>query len=91
MLAANATPLKQAAAETVYTHSIDGISYRGYISSMNWDVEYTDEFGEWWIGLSEDEQVSLAASVRLLEECGPILGSRTAAGSTVRGTVICES
>jgi len=41
---------------------------------MSWDIEYTDEFGEWWNSLSEDEQVSLDASVRLLEERGPTLG-----------------
>jgi hypothetical protein len=41
---------------------------------MNWDVEYTDEFGEWWQGLSENEQESLAASVRVLEARGPNLG-----------------
>jgi len=29
---------------------------------MHWDVEYTDEFGQWWRGLSEDELVSLDAS-----------------------------
>jgi hypothetical protein len=41
---------------------------------MSWDVEYTDEFGIWWNSLSEDEQVSLTASVQLLEERGPTLG-----------------
>ncbi|MDD5410708.1 MAG: type II toxin-antitoxin system RelE/ParE family toxin [Methylobacter sp.] len=41
---------------------------------MSWDIEYTDEFGEWWNSLSEDEQVSLDASARLLEERGPTLG-----------------
>ena len=41
---------------------------------MRWDVEYTDEFGDWWGTLSEAEQESLAASVRLLEERGPNLG-----------------
>ena len=41
---------------------------------MVWDVEYTDEFGAWWVGLSEAEQESLDASVRLLEERGPALG-----------------
>lgn len=41
---------------------------------MTWNVEYTDEFGEWWTVLAEDEQESLAASVRLLEERGPLLG-----------------
>jgi len=40
---------------------------------MKWDVEYTDEFGEWWRALSEDEQESLDASVRLLEDRGPNL------------------
>jgi hypothetical protein len=40
---------------------------------MSWDVEYTDEFGEWWEGLTEEEQISLDASVRLLEALGPSL------------------
>ena len=40
---------------------------------MTWDVEYTDHFGAWWDGLSEAEQESVAASVRLLEEYGPNL------------------
>ena len=26
---------------------------------MTYEVEYTDEFGEWWGGLSEPEQVSV--------------------------------
>jgi hypothetical protein len=38
-----------------------------------WDVEYTDEFGAWWQGLSESEQEAVDASVRLLEERGPSL------------------
>ena len=37
-------------------------------------VEFTDEFGDWWNRLSEDEQVSITASVGLLEERGPQLG-----------------
>ena len=41
---------------------------------MGWDVEYTDEFGEWWNALPEDEQEALDASVHLLEERGPALG-----------------
>lgn len=40
---------------------------------MSWKVEFTDEFGEWWDSLSEPEQVSLDATVRLLEELGPRL------------------
>ncbi len=41
---------------------------------MRWEVEYTNEFGEWWESLTEDEQESVDASVRLLEERGPLLG-----------------
>jgi hypothetical protein len=40
----------------------------------HWEVEYTDEFGEWWHGLSEAEQESVDALVLLLEERGPQLG-----------------
>ena len=38
------------------------------------EVEYTDEFGTWWQGLSEAAQESVDASVRLLEARGPNLG-----------------
>jgi len=38
-----------------------------------WEVEFTDEFGEWWDVLTEAEQESIDASVRLLEEKGPHL------------------
>lgn len=38
---------------------------------MNWDIEYTDEFGEWWTDLSEGEQSAVAASVKLLGQFGP--------------------
>lgn len=40
---------------------------------MTWDVEYTDEFGEWWGTLNESEQDSIAVSVTLLEQKGPSL------------------
>ena len=46
----------------------------GYICTMSWEVEYTNEFGDWWGTPSEAEQESLAASVQLLEERGPNLG-----------------
>jgi len=45
-----------------------------------WEVEYTDEFGEWWNGLSEAEQESVRAYVRLLEERGPQLGHPYSSG-----------
>ena len=40
---------------------------------MNCEVEYTDEFEEWWNEISEDEQDSVAAKVQLLERLGPQL------------------
>ncbi len=40
---------------------------------MEWEVEYTDEFGDWWDSLSEAEQEDIAAVVELLEEKGPQL------------------
>lgn len=39
-----------------------------------WTVEYTNEFEAWWNTLDEDQQVSVAAVVELLEELGPHLG-----------------
>ena len=30
---------------------------------MEWDVEYTDEFEQWWATLTEAEQVDVAATV----------------------------
>ena len=41
---------------------------------MAWEIEFTDEFGEWWITLTEKEQGAIDASVKLLEEFGPGLG-----------------
>ncbi|MFH0821461.1 MAG: type II toxin-antitoxin system RelE/ParE family toxin [Pseudomonadota bacterium] len=40
---------------------------------MKWDIEYTDEFGEWWDVLTEEEQESMDAGVELLEDYGPNL------------------
>lgn len=39
-----------------------------------WDIEYTDEFGEWWESLDDAERMSITASVGLLEQFGPSLG-----------------
>lgn len=46
----------------------------GGIFRAMWEVEYTDEFESWWSSLTENEQVSIAASVQLLEDRGPSLG-----------------
>ncbi|MBW4597539.1 MAG: type II toxin-antitoxin system RelE/ParE family toxin [Brasilonema angustatum HA4187-MV1] len=41
---------------------------------MTWNVEYTNEFGEWWEPLEEDMQDSITAVVNLLAEKGTALG-----------------
>lgn len=41
---------------------------------MRWEVEFTDEFEEWWNGLTEDQQDAITARVLLLGEHGPGLG-----------------
>ena len=40
---------------------------------MTWEVEYTDEFGSWWSGLTDNQQDDIAAMGELLMECGPNL------------------
>ena len=40
---------------------------------MSWEVEYTNQFGQWWDGLSESQQDAVVARVELLMELGPNL------------------
>jgi hypothetical protein len=40
---------------------------------VSWEVEFTDEFESWWNTLDEDQQVSVDASVRMVERYGPTL------------------
>ena len=40
---------------------------------LNWEVEGLDEFAEWFVDLSEAEQVSVGRVVDLLAEHGPAL------------------
>ena len=44
------------------------------------EVEYTDEFGVWWDGLSEAEQESVAHGIGLLEARGATLGHPYSSG-----------
>ena len=39
-----------------------------------WEVEYTDQFGQWWNGLTAEEQKPIIANVELLVAQGPGLG-----------------
>ena len=41
---------------------------------MACDIEYTNEFEEWWITLTEDEQIDVDAVITLLEIKGSQLG-----------------
>ena len=40
-----------------------------------WEVEYTDQFSQWWDRLTLEEQRSVGLGVDLLEENGPTLKS----------------
>jgi hypothetical protein len=42
-----------------------------------WDIEYTDEFGDWWNTLDGDAQEAIAHDVGVLEQIGPGLGRPT--------------
>ena len=41
---------------------------------MVWEVEVTDEFIDWWQGLTDEQQIVLTDRVDLLAERGPDLG-----------------
>jgi hypothetical protein len=45
-----------------------------YVCCVAWDVEYTDEFAQWWETLSVEQQERIDAVVGLLQERGPTLG-----------------
>jgi hypothetical protein len=49
-----------------------------------WDVEFTDQFGEWWDVLDEDARVAINAVVLVLERLGPALTRPYA--DTVKGS-----
>jgi hypothetical protein len=40
---------------------------------MTWDVEYTDEFANWWTELDDSPQDAIDRAVHLLEARGPTL------------------
>jgi hypothetical protein len=43
------------------------------MSSTEWPIEYTDEFGAWWDTLTQAEHISIDTHVRKLESRGPSL------------------
>lgn len=53
---------------------------------MKCEVEFTDEFENWWNSLDEDQQATIAAYVRMLEEFGVSLGFPYS--SDIRGAAV---
>jgi hypothetical protein len=45
--------------------TLDALCLAWHIQAVAWEVEGTDEFGEWFAGLSEEEQVSVGRVVDL--------------------------
>ncbi len=60
--------------------SIDDIPWKEYTAAVAWDVELSDEFNDWWQGLTIGEQEDLTAGVELLIERGSHLGYPYASG-----------
>jgi hypothetical protein len=56
--------------------AIVGIEVQIQSKTMTWEVEYTDEFGDWYKNLTESEQDSIDRNVYLLEQFGPTLSDR---------------
>ena len=56
--------------------AIVGIEVQIRSKTMTWEVEYTDEFGDWYKDLAESEQDSIDRNVYLLEQFGPTLPDR---------------
>lgn len=46
---------------------------------MGWEIEFTDEWGEWYWSLTEEQQDAVVARLEMLEDQGPTLGRPTAA------------
>jgi hypothetical protein len=55
-----------------------------HTGTLAWEIEFTDEFGRWWDGLSAEEQDSVDSSVHMLEDAGPALTRPYA--DTIRGS-----
>lgn len=58
---------------------------------MAWNVEHTDEFAEWYHGLSEAQQDDITAAGLLLIEQGHNCPFPIRQGLTDRSTLICVS
>jgi hypothetical protein len=68
----------------------DGIRLTRYqvelILGLMWEVEFTDEFGDWWSTLTLEQQAEVRNRIDLLAERGPALGRPTV--DTITGSRI---
>jgi hypothetical protein len=55
-----------------------------YTEAMAWDIEYTDQFGDWFAELDKTAQRTIVAAVEMLEQRGPGLGRPFV--DTIRGS-----
>ena len=46
-----------------------------HTENVEWEVEFTEEFQQWWDSLETGERDDVAVSVRHLTEFGPAPGS----------------
>jgi hypothetical protein len=53
--------------------TIDALCHEWNSGRVAWDVEGTDEFTEWFVGLSDGEQIDVGRIVELLVDHGPTL------------------
>ena len=44
------------------------------IQVKEWAVNFSEEFEKWWEEITENQQISISASVKLLRHLGPNLG-----------------
>ena len=49
-------------------------SWECILRTLAWEIEFTDEFSQWWSSLTENQQDDVAYAVGLLTELGPALG-----------------
>lgn len=56
---------------------------------MGWTILVTQTYEDWFLGLSEKEQISVLAMVDVLEASGPNLGRPQA--DTIKGTKIVKN
>lgn len=58
--------------------SLTDVFLLSYITYVEWEVEFTEEFEAWWDKLSVEEQGAIDAKAILLQRVGPSLGRPSA-------------